>query len=467
MKEFYNSLKEYRFFTFLLIITFMTTILMMVTFDYCDTDSLTAWSVNVWDLLFQGRLSEFYSYAELNLRGAFHDNCMGNYIWILPWSLWNLPLWIIHSISGELLVTDFWSLCWSKLFLVFLSIITAWMSSKICSLFTEDKRRHLMVYVLVLASPELLMSIGYAGQDEILYIAFFIIALYYFLCEKYGKFYFWSVCSVACCTIMLIPFLALLLIREKNILKIAVAAIGTQVPVLVFEFCYRNNAAYHLAKTDFLSMMGSMFKASTIQVIFGEASVFGVIIVLIYFCCFNMKPDSMDWKRKVIYLLALIFVFMSLFMGNEYYRLFLYVPFMSILITALDENIEMNLFLLNVLTYGRTFMACGVNNPQNMNTRFIMNNSWLSKLCHIVGEKRELEDIELYNKLLWRFPKLQNIVIIIVSCIAASSILLLIINAPPNCRKKYDINLSTDLLLAGYVMCMPALLAVFFFMFLH
>ena len=113
MLERRGGIRENIFYIILLAVTITTTFFMMITFDYWDLDSMTAWSLNVWDLLFEGRLADFYQYAQLNLRGAFHENCAGNYLWLLPWCIWNFPLWLVHSITGVLNVTDFWSLCWS------------------------------------------------------------------------------------------------------------------------------------------------------------------------------------------------------------------------------------------------------------------------------------------------------------------------------------------------------------------
>ncbi len=47
-----QTIKNNMIYVVLLTVTFLTTFCMLTTFDYWDLDSMTAWSLNVWDLLF-------------------------------------------------------------------------------------------------------------------------------------------------------------------------------------------------------------------------------------------------------------------------------------------------------------------------------------------------------------------------------------------------------------------------------
>lgn len=111
--------QKHRLYVFLTVVAILTGLLALITFEYEDVDSLAAWSLNFWDLLFKGRLDESYIYTAENVHGAAHQNCKGNYLWLLPLCVWNLPLWVVHTVSGTLLVTNFFSICWTKLLLLF------------------------------------------------------------------------------------------------------------------------------------------------------------------------------------------------------------------------------------------------------------------------------------------------------------------------------------------------------------
>ena len=79
-----DKIKSYRFELALVIITFITSLLMLTTFEYNDCESLTAWSVELWDCLVQGKLGDFYIYAAQNLRGAAHGQCLGSFLFLIP-----------------------------------------------------------------------------------------------------------------------------------------------------------------------------------------------------------------------------------------------------------------------------------------------------------------------------------------------------------------------------------------------
>lgn len=467
MSEKVRTIKNNMIYVVLLTVTFLTTFCMLITFDYWDLDSMTAWSLNVWDLLFQGRLGEFYQYTELNLRGAFHENCAGNYLWLLPWSIWNFPLWVVHSVTGVMNVTDFWSLCWSKLYLVALSVATAWMCAKIARMFTNEPKRIFSIYILILAAPELLMSTCYAGQDEILYVFCFVTALYFYLKGEKKKFYFWSVCAISFCTIMIVPFLLLLLLIEKKIFRIGFLAIGTLIPTIIFDFLYRNDKLYQSVKTDFTDMILEMFGIASINTVLGPVSILGGLLVLLYFYSYGIKVEhDIVSQKKVIYMLAILFILMGLFMGNNFYRLFLYVPFVVLVLIISEKNIQMNLFLLLISTFGRALLACAVNNSQNMNTAFIMKNSWISNLSAAVNGNQGIKNLGLYDKLMSRFPFFPGIVMVVTVCAVSAIILIAIINYPKN-KAEYEFPVSEKISLAGYVLCMPFILILWFITLLH
>ena len=138
-------------------------------------------------------------------------------MWLVPWAIWNLPIWIYNKITGTIKVTGFLSLMWSKLFLMVLTFVTIWYICRIVEEITADRSNNKLICLLILASPEMLISTCYAGQDEIMYIALFCMSLFYFLKEKWKLFYLCSVLAISFNPMMLIPFLVLLLMKEKEI----------------------------------------------------------------------------------------------------------------------------------------------------------------------------------------------------------------------------------------------------------
>lgn len=466
--------KEYRIYALLTVVTVLTGLLMMITFEYEDVDSLTAWSLNFWDLFFQGRLDEFYVYTQQNVHGAVHENCGGNYLWLLPLCVWNLPLWAVHSASKTLLITNFFSICWTKLFWYLLQIATAYVSAKICAVITSDREKTIMTFLLVMASPEILLSVGYAGQDEITYICLFAVSFYFFLKGCWKRCYFLMVCCVALCPVMILPVLALLLLKEKRIVILLLYVSGTVLPLLIFELFYRKDQAYQAAKkvNDFGRLMQGMLSGSVLQTNWGAFSVTGIILCLIYFYCyFEQLPQERDaYHKTVTYIVALVFVVISFGMVNDFYRMLLYVPFLVIVIMASDQSVETNLLLFTGITYGRVFQAIGNNYPMSLNSVYVMKHSWITALCDFAGNTRYLDSID-NSVCLWSYminlgESLDLLCLIVETCVMAAVLLLLVINRC-NYRKRYGVVFSGNMILAAYTFCMPLVMLCYYFMVLH
>lgn len=447
---------------------------MLITFEYEDVDSLTAWSLNFWDLFFKGRLSEFYVYTAQNVRGAMHENCGGNYLWILPLCVWNLPLWVIHSLKGTILATDFFSICWTKIFLYLLQIATACVSGKICAIMTSDRNKIVLTILLVIASPEILVSVGYTGQDEIVYVSFFIVSFYCFLRGYWKRCYLCMVCCVTLCPIMILPVLAVLLIKEKRIIRLLLYVSGTIMPLLAFEVLYRKDMIYQEVKhtNDFVHLIQEMLHGSTIPTNWGEFSIAGMIVCLVYFYCYfeQWSQEEDEYNKKTTYVVTLIFVIISFGMVTDFYRMFLYVPFLVIVIMISGQDLGVNLFLLTGITYGRILQAIGDNYPKSLNSIFIMKHSWITALCDSMGKNKYLDSLEdsvcLWSYMIRLDKALEPLCLVIETCVMGAVTILLVINRYQY-TKRYQIKINQSRMLAAYTFCMPIVMICYYYMILH
>lgn len=339
-------------------------------------------------------------------------------------------------------------------------------------LVTTDVQKAALSGLLILASPEIMMSVGYSGQDEITYVCFFVVSLYFYLKGKFRSSYAWMVLAVSCCPLMLMPALAMLLIKEKNVFKLIPLTVGLLSPLFLFELYYRNDMTYQTAKTanDFAKMMSEMLGATTVSTALGEISIAGFLLVFLYFGCYCMKADdTVESRKKVLYLTAVIFVNISFLMANGFYRLFLYVPFLVILLLVSGQDLPINMFLLMVLTYGRTLFACYRNCPDNMNTYCIMKDSWITDLCDRVGSGKYAAGNAscLYHYLEGR-NMTPGLMILAATCTTACIVLLLVINNPRFHRRIGAVEgMGTSVCIALYSMCTPLILMLFYIILLH
>ena len=350
-------------------------------FRYEDIASYTVWSVNFWDLITEGRLGEFYSYSQENLRQAPHGMFCGSYLTIFPWILWNFPLYLTHRLPGNGIVDSLPCILWSKMLLLICAAGTGFYVYKIVKdIMNRTEEQGWLAVVLSVGGYEIINSTSYAGQDEIIYVACIVAALYYLLVGKRKAFLMCACLSVTVCPIMLIPFLVAYLIYEKRIFKIGCQTLLVLMPSILFEILYYNNELYQKTKSiNSLSIFESMMNGDLIGTALGTVSIVGVALIVLFFVCYIESKEEKDRPFFLIYMVAVSF-FIICFMApfNVFYRFGIYVPFWAILLVLYKDRINMNIFLLTIISYGRAFLSLGYTlNPdiiltQNWNSKFLM-----------------------------------------------------------------------------------------------
>lgn len=382
-------------------------------------------------------------------------------------------MWAIHTVSGTLLVTNFFSICWTKLFLYFMQIVTAYVGGKICAMLTADYKKAAVTMILIMASPETLLSVGYVGQDEIVYICLMMISLYCFLKGYWKRCYLCMVCSVTSCPIMILPVLAVLLLKEKRIARLLLYMLGTMSPLLVFELLYRNDQIYQEVKhiNNFVHFILNMLQGAAFSTRWGDISVAGIILCLVYFYCyFEPLSDKAEHNAKAFYVISLILVAVCFVMEDGFYRMFLYVPFLAVAIMISEQDMHLNLFLFTGIAYGRMFQGAGCCYPKNLNTVYIMKNSWITALCDHMGKSRYQggadAGIYLWSYMMKLGEALDPLWLIVRTCTMGAVGILFVINSHKY-MKRYEMKVNQSVLLTMYTFCAPLVLACYFWMLLH
>ena len=111
-------------------------------------------------------------------------------------------------------------LAYSKMFLVLCTVIMLVYAKKITYLITGDKSKSVWAMFLTASSTYLYLSVCYSGQNDILMITASVIGVHCLLKNKHKAFIAWSLLAVSIKPFFLLPFLAVLLLTEKNFLKI-------------------------------------------------------------------------------------------------------------------------------------------------------------------------------------------------------------------------------------------------------
>ena len=440
-----------------------TLLVMWLMFEFKDLDSLTAWSINIWDLIFDKEmgLKDFYEYTSWNVYGVVHQYCQGNYLWLIPLSIWNLPLWIITKAFHITLIGNPFCIAWSKLYMIGIHLAMAYVVYRICE---KLGKKSVLAPLLVLAAPEILISAGYAGQDEVAYVFSLLLGIYFLMKERRKLSYLFLVISVSFCPIMILPVTAVILYHEKRIGRIILQEAGLLLPLFLFELCYRNDAIYPIVKKSYTigSVVEQMFPVSIVQTAMGATPLSIVLCIGVLFFCYTRKKQD---QREFLYIITAMVMIISFLMDNYFYRTFIYVPFLVIVICGIFPLTNMKAFLFTLLTYCRTFWCLTVGVENNMNTAYIMRNSWVSRICERFGSDRN----SLYtckNFLMYIEQSVPVWIHWMVAAIAVSCALILLYMSNYNKEKDYELTLDYRVSILAYVFCMPIVLLLFWMMLL-
>ncbi len=328
------------------IIAIVTGMFVFLTSSTWDTQSLTIWSTNVWDSIADGRFREFYAFTAQNVNHVHHAHMGSELMSVLPWSIWNIPIWIIQRFFGKPIMSSALMLAYSKFFLVVVTVIVLIYAKKITMRITGDKTKSVWVMFLTASSTYIYLSVCYSGQNDILMIAASMLAINCLLKNKHKAFIAWSVLAISIKPFFLLPFLAALMITEKNILRLFVKTVIASSGLLVQKLFFRGAPGYEESMNSgpAKQMLEEMFP-SNLSTSFGGISFFAIALVLIYLYCYSRDFKNSDYENSgcmaskyVVYMITVTYTCYLAFSPFSFYRLALLTPFLYIVLIQNDDN---------------------------------------------------------------------------------------------------------------------------------
>lgn len=333
MKLFFKPLKiEYKFsYVYSILIFVIATVICY----YMDLRSLTIWSVNVWDTIYETKNPlNFYAYSAQNLFGLDHAMVGSDILIYLPWAIWNLPIWILQRFAGLEILNHPSMLLYSKCFLILFMILTCKIMKKIAFLLTdsiEDVARSIMLFT---TSFFILAGVAYVGQNDILVIFVMLLAIYNYMKGNTKKFVLWSALSIALKPFFIFSYIALILLKEKKIFRIAFYGLmGMSIYILqkipfLFAPMYKESLSYGPTSNLIGLLLESKFS------IFSVGISILVLALLIAYAMAYLDNLGDKLKEKCIYYCVLPFICFFAFTHFDYYRpIYLFTVFYLLMLT--------------------------------------------------------------------------------------------------------------------------------------
>lgn len=400
------------------------TILSCVFFRYMDGESMTAWSLEVWDAFFRGGFTGYNEIIQQNLWNAPHGILKDQIISCALWGVWNMPVLLIHYIFNTGFALSAPIMLWSKLFLVIVNFAMGWLCNKIVFKITNDKKRSVIANILVCGAPTtILISIGYSMQDEILWLFCLIISLYEIVCGRKNRALLWMSVAVCLYPIAILFSISIVISSSKKFVEMICRALCLLGVTVLRAFLF--------PVTDGISQILQYFGRSNISVGSGNISIFTLILIAVYLFQFFIRCENDDENHKFMFFsLAAIALDICIFSWIHFYRFCIYVPFtiICILLVRSDKKMECGLFGICLIEFFQLIIAC--------NNRWCLNFYYVSaRILEGFGWENDDCIISIKELLEHMFPDLSFVSIVANGFVLACAIWVLWVSYPNNGRE--------------------------------
>lgn len=381
--NFYNYEKPLKF---EYIIAILIALVMLFLYAYNDLKSLTIWSTNMLDVLFEMDISNYFAYTAENIYNAPHQYVSGTLYNFIPWAVWNIPIWIIQRFVGIPILTTPLLLVWSKLFLVACLGVTLYYAYKIVMLLTNDKSKSIWCVFLSGTFFYTYVGVFYAGQTCIQICLFGTLAIYMLLKQKDNLFLLFSALAVSTKYFFLFPFIAIILLLEKDVFKIIKKLFLVILPILIFSLLCHNMPMYAESSNanPFFVMLSGLINSSIPIMNGNKLSLFIFSQIIIYFVAYITVPkDEKEKNHYIIYFTVASILTLFMFTNFQFYRMILVIPFVYILFSLNPKSFKLNIILDTVMCVFSAIMMTFSDITYFFSTEHSMPNGILGQILNL------------------------------------------------------------------------------------
>ena len=407
---------------------------------YQDTISITVWSTNLWDVIIDGKLTDFYKFTTQNIHHVPHDKMGCDLFTIIPLSIWNIPIWIAQRFFGKEIPESGILIAWSKLGLEACNGLVAYLAYKMAMLLTKDKNRSLWASFLTMSFCGGALGIGIAGQTDVFVIVYTALSVYSMMKGQKKRSVLFAAMSVAAKPFFVFAYLPLILLKQKNIFIAALEFILSFSLMGLNRMIGQMFPLYNesMSSGPSVTVLVNLFGVG-IDSFYGQASLFLIGLLVIYLISYMTNPKS-DQERNeyYLYIVVAVYLLMSVFSKTEFYRFILTMPFLSVLVVLRSSMLRFNLFLSFVFQFFVTM--CNALGNWNTVSAYFMRGSVVSLFFQpddMVNERKAANIRAVVNAIDEKHNFLGFILYLTTAISIAAVILILVLNFP-RYKHKFD-----------------------------
>ncbi len=346
------------------LILFILFLIPFVSMMYGDMKAFTHYEVNFWGSIFKGGgLKNFYEYGN-EMLAVYRANGIGGayeLIYDFPvyivFGIWGLPLYLFCNATGIEETSSIGTMLYAKSIYIVALGITAYLIYVICKNIKINQINSKWASYLFLSSAVVFVEIGLVGQLDVLAFPFILLGLYYYQNKEYIKFIIYFSIAVSFKLFPLFIFIPLLLLYEKNIIKIMYKTILALSFTIIAGIWFPQNTMAADVKNDIRNHFFEAFLGNKLPLYNCAVPLVIVLFGVICVYCYVKQIENQEeqYYYSIMIPLVVMFVVLVSFDSNPYWFVYL-SPFLAMIMVynsskfhllILFESIGMTGLILN------------------------------------------------------------------------------------------------------------------------
>ena len=315
-----------------------------LTMYYADITVTGQYGLVFLDSLFDKKLLSFYSNAlasGIAPEGAVYD--IGTYI---IFGIWSIPIWILNKFTG-VSVLSVGGLLWLKGLLILFLVGSIKVILLIASDLGFSLKRANEISQIFLLSSTVFFPVFVVAQYDVIPLFFMLLGIHSYMQNNRKYFLLFFAISMTIKPLTILILFLLILLKEKNLIKIGWSLIEGSSLMLLCKMLYSTNEAYRKSCSGFLGKnLPNLLKVS-LDGGYGKISVFFMILILIYISAYmnNESGDSLKMKRITVIRIFAVWAAFCVFGTMAPYWTIYMAPFAVFTVFMNEKNLNRMLFI--------------------------------------------------------------------------------------------------------------------------
>ena len=340
-----------------MIIYALVAIILFYSCYYADFYETGLEGVSFWDILFSGRIRNFYT--QIFLIGNTQYIPLYDFPMYIVFAVWNFPLWVVQKLTEIDIYHSVPCLMWMKSMVIFFAGIFILEFSSLLRTVELNEAKVREGRFLFITSGFVMTGMVVLGQYDIIGMCLMIPGIREYIKGDYKKFTILFALAAPFKYFSILVYIPLVLLKEKDILKIIIDGVAVLIPCIFFwiavpygrpalvEGCVfsGSSSGSNVAKPiyDDLFMQGTIGFGTLFFYVAGE-------IIFLLLCYFYRINNAKQKNKLIIYICFVTYAIQFTLAYSHPYWFILIVPFMAMIIAMNDEYEYINIILETVLT---------------------------------------------------------------------------------------------------------------------